>query len=72
MNTIKFDMSTCTKCRHCVKACFVDVIRWDEEENAPVAAYPEDCVQCYVCEFTCPSKALEVIADYKKPVPSVV
>jgi Fe-S-cluster-containing hydrogenase component 2 len=29
---ILFDSSKCVGCMLCYKACFVDVIRWDERE----------------------------------------
>ena len=61
---IKIDIDLCTECGSCVDACFVDVIRWNEEKSKPFAAYPEDCQTCYVCEKVCPADAVEVIPDY--------
>jgi len=37
MNIIKFG-DNCTGCRMCYKACWLDVIRWDEEKKRPIAA----------------------------------
>ncbi len=72
MNTIDIDLETCNGCRHCYRACFVDVIRWDESAKRPVVAYPEDCVQCNLCELTCPVDAIRVTVDWDKPFPSVL
>ena len=68
MNIIKFD-SGCTGCKMCYKACWLDVIRWDEGKGRPVAAYPEDCVDCNYCEISCPAGAIHVNIDFKKPMP---
>lgn len=68
MNTIKFD-EKCNGCKSCYRACWLDVIRWDEEKKRPVAAYPEDCVDCLYCEYSCPQNAVHVTIDYKKPIP---
>jgi NAD-dependent dihydropyrimidine dehydrogenase PreA subunit len=65
MHNITIDDSTCISCRICYKACFVDVIRWDETKNKPVAAYPEDCVHCTYCEALCPKKCIKVDIDFK-------
>ena len=70
MNVIKVDKEICTGCKICYKACWMDVIRWDETENRPVAAHPEDCVECNYCEICCPEDAIQVSIDYSKPFPA--
>ena len=72
MNTIAIDFDVCNGCKTCYKACFVDVFRWDAEKKRPLVAYPEDCVQCNVCELNCPKNCLEVIVDWDKPFAPVV
>ncbi len=72
MNTIAIDHETCNGCKICYKACFVDVFRWDSEKKRPIVAYPEDCVQCNVCELNCPKDCIQVIVDWDKPFPPVV
>ena len=64
MNTVKIDRDLCTSCGTCFDACFVNVFRWDDAEDAPVVAYAEDCVECNKCELFCPVNAIEVIPDY--------
>jgi NAD-dependent dihydropyrimidine dehydrogenase PreA subunit len=61
MERVKIDLDACSKCKMCVNACFVDVLRWDDKEEVPVAAYPEDCVWCYACELACPVQCIEVV-----------
>ena len=51
MNTIKIDINVCNGCKMCYDACFVNVFRWNEEEDMPIVAYPEDCVECNKCEL---------------------
>jgi NAD-dependent dihydropyrimidine dehydrogenase PreA subunit len=72
MNTVKIDFDACTGCQTCFNACFVDVFRWNDAEDRPVVAYPEDCVECNKCELNCPVNAIEVIVDYNRPWPPVV
>ena len=67
MNAIEIDFDACSGCRTCYEACFVDVYRWDAEQDKPVVAYPEDCVECNYCEISCPTGALSVVPDYSKP-----
>ncbi len=65
MNTIKIDVDSCSGCGTCVKACFVDVLRWNDVEDKPVVAYPEDCVHCNACELACPTGSIEVLPDFE-------
>ena len=71
MNVIKVDRSLCTGCKTCYKACWLDVIRWDEKEEKPIISYAEDCVECNYCEISCPENAIKVSIDYSKPFPDV-
>ena len=61
VDRIDIDLDTCNGCKMCVRACFLDVIRWNDEEEKPIAAYPEDCVWCLACEVACPVNAIEVV-----------
>lgn len=69
MNEIRIDKEKCVGCKLCYKVCWLDVIRWDEAERKPVAAYPRDCVECNYCEISCPKNAINVVIDYDKPFP---
>lgn len=71
LNVIKIDNEKCVGCQLCYKACWIDVIRWDEDKKRPYAAYPEDCVECMYCETVCKKDAISVIIDYSKPTPRV-
>ena len=64
MNSIEIDRDACTACQTCYDACFVDVYRWDEKDDQPVVAYPEDCVGCNKCELECPAECIRVVVDF--------
>jgi NAD-dependent dihydropyrimidine dehydrogenase PreA subunit len=68
VDRIQIDLDVCNGCKMCVGACFVDVIRWDAEEERPVAAYPEDCVWCLACEVACPVQCIEVVPIIPAPL----
>jgi NAD-dependent dihydropyrimidine dehydrogenase PreA subunit len=57
---VKIDLDLCNRCKTCVDACFMDVIRWDDKEEQPIVAYPEDCVLCLGCEEACPAQCIDV------------
>jgi NAD-dependent dihydropyrimidine dehydrogenase PreA subunit len=65
---IRIDLDTCKGCKNCFNACFVDVIRWNDEKKKPVVAYPEDCVWCLACEAACPVNAIEVVPIIPAPL----
>lgn len=64
MNQITVNSAVCTGCKTCYKACFIDVIRWDDEARSPIIAYPQDCVGCMYCQASCPVDALKVEIDF--------
>lgn len=57
---IEIDLDLCNSCKMCFKVCFVDVYRWDDEQEKPIVAYPEDCVWCLACEEACTAQCIEV------------
>lgn len=67
---IKIDLDDCQRCKSCMNACFVDVIRWDEANDKPVVAYPEDCVWCLACEAACPQNCIDVVPNIPAPLKS--
>jgi NAD-dependent dihydropyrimidine dehydrogenase PreA subunit len=70
LNTIVVDREKCVGCKLCYRACWRDVIRWDEKENVPRGVYMEDCAECNWCEIICPHEAITVKIDYSRPFPS--
>ena len=60
MNTIIVNKEQCIGCKICFKACFIDVIKWDEAAKRPIIKYPEECVQCMFCELNCPKGAIKL------------
>lgn len=64
MNNIIVNKELCNGCKICFKSCFIDVLKWDDQDKKPIVAYPEECVQCILCELNCPQKAIKVVPDY--------
>lgn len=53
------DRDWCKGCGICVALCPKDVLALDEQERV-VAARPEKCICCQLCELRCPDLAIEV------------
>ena len=68
----EIDTDRCVGCKLCNKVCFVDIFRWDEENDLPVAAYPEDCAGCFACELYCPAQCINVVPRARGPFPDIV
>ncbi len=68
VKAIEINLEECKGCRMCMNACFADVIRWNEVDKKPVAAYPEDCVWCLACEAACPAQCIEVVPNIPAPL----
>ena len=60
MGITKIDEDVCSGCKICVTICPTDVIRFNEEREKAVIAYPLDCCTCYFCEEDCPESAITV------------
>ena len=43
----------CIGCRKCEKACTIEAVHWDKEENRPII-----CKHCGLCAGFCPHKCL--------------
>ena len=52
----------CKACGICVHFCPKKVLELDECDKA-IAARPQDCVCCRLCEMMCPDLAIEVQAE---------
>ncbi|MBI5444246.1 MAG: 4Fe-4S binding protein [Deltaproteobacteria bacterium] len=56
---ITFYPAWCKKCGICAALCPKNVLETGPTGN-PVAARPEDCVRCRLCELRCPDFAISV------------
>lgn len=63
-HVINFNPENCVGCKMCYKACFIDVIRWDEEKKQPIFKYVEDCEHCNYCEVSCKRGCIQVVPDF--------
>ena len=59
MRTISINEKYCKKCGICAAFCPKKVFDRDKL-GMPIAARPEDCIGCRLCEMRCPDFAIEV------------
>ena len=52
----------CKGCEICVAFCPKNVLELDGEYKV-VAARPEDCICCRLCELRCPDFAIEITTE---------
>ena len=61
---IEYNPENCVGCKLCYKACFIDVIRWDEEKKQPIFKYVDECAHCNYCMASCRKGCITVVPDY--------
>ena len=52
---VKLKKSLCNGCGHCVDACILGAVFWDDELNKPAI-----CIQCGFCAEFCPHGVLAI------------
>ena len=71
--TLTVNLETCTLCLSCVGACPASALA-DNPETPQLRFIERNCVQCGLCEVTCPEHAITLVPrlnltdDAKKPV----
>lgn len=53
---VKLDKTKCIGCKMCQKACIINAVFWNIDENKPAI-----CVQCGYCVKYCPHGVLELL-----------
>ena len=56
----RIDQSQCVGCGICIFQCGVGVFAYDGDREQSVVKEPRWCVDCYICEVTCPVQAIQV------------
>lgn len=73
MSVKAINKELCGKCswrikRGClvIDSCPTDVLRADDA-GYPKVTYPDDCMNCFMCEKDCPKGAIEIspVADFQ-------
>ena len=64
---IYIDKERCKGCGICVEVCQTSVLEISEEQNTqgysfPVAAVPDECISCGLCEMLCPDFAIWILS----------
>lgn len=65
---IKIDYDVCVGCQTCVNVCKNHVYDWSQEEEAPIMAREEECIQCFECIWNCPQDAISIIYTHQSIV----
>jgi 2-oxoglutarate ferredoxin oxidoreductase subunit delta len=55
----------CKGCGICVHFCPKSVLELDDQDKV-IAARPEDCICCKLCELRCPDLAIEILTQDDK------
>ena len=58
----RINRAWCKGCGICVAFCPKQVLELDDQDKA-VAARPEDCIACKLCELRCPDLAIDIITE---------
>ena len=72
MTTIKVDYDACNGCRMCFKVCYVDVWRYDDEQDMPIVAYPEDCTPATCASWSARRRPSRWWSTTSRPWPPVI
>jgi 2-oxoglutarate ferredoxin oxidoreductase subunit delta len=62
LKELQINRDWCKGCGICVKFCPKKVLELDASEKS-VAARPEECICCKMCELRCPDLAIEVLIE---------